>query len=326
MADDTTSTALEGQTLGALIDMLKSAATPDALQAQSILLRRLALQGDITGSRVPAPVNITEIGGYINLLEKMQQPEILSQTLTAILGVAGPNPPLGWLSARPALSMVVLTNDRPAVPAQPSIPLTFAVRVDFAAAVQEAIKALHDRGCTLPLLSPATVLPEASPGIPVPSDVLPFLGRVLDMVPAAALRDPATDPIVLARASGSADRFQIAARVFEAGAVAVTPANWDVLICDGASCTPTALSDARYVPLGPALAEAGFYPESPLPQPSSLSSVGWARFTNVTGLVAGVTRLADELTLLHSTADINNSVFASRLRWVWNGTAFAAAV
>lgn len=322
MADETTSSALEEQALSALIDMLKSASTPDALQAQTILLRRMALQGDITGSRVPAPRNITEIGGYLNLLDDLKQPEILSQTLTAILGVAGPNPPLGWLSAKPPLSMVALSNDRPAGPAQPTIPLTFTVRSDFSAGLQAAITFLHDRGCALPLLTPAPILPQAGAGITPQTDVLPFLGRVLSIAPAAALHDHTADTVVLARAQGSGELFQVMARVLNPGSVAVEPANWDVLECDAVSCTPMAVNAVRYVPLGPCLASSGFYAGSPAPQPVSLSSVNWARFTNVTGLVVGVTKLVEELSLLYSAADINSSILASRLQWVWNGSTF----
>jgi hypothetical protein len=326
MADDNgiPSSALESQALGALVDMLKSATTPDALQAQTILLRRLALQGDVTGSRVPAPLNITEIGGYLNLLETLQQPEIQAQTLTGILGVAGPNPPLGWLATKPPLSLVSSPNDRPVGPSQPAIPLEFWVRSDFAEALQDALADLHDQGCALPLLTQLPVLPPASPGATPPSNVLPFLGRALNIVPGTALRDHTTDPIVLARAQGTTDPFRAMARVLSAGSVAVAPANWDALECDDTSCAPVAVNNAQYVPLEPALASAGFYPEAPPPQPAALASVAWAQFTNVTGLVAGVTRLGDELALLYSTADMNGSVFGPRLHWVWDGTAFAA--
>lgn len=85
----------------ALVDIVKAANTTDAMQAQAILLRRLALQGDVTGSRVPPPQNITEIGGYLNYLENLNQPEMRAQALAGILGVAGPNPPLGWQTTMP---------------------------------------------------------------------------------------------------------------------------------------------------------------------------------------------------------------------------------
>jgi hypothetical protein len=58
-------------------------------------------------------------------------PEILQQALAGALGVAGPNPPLGWITNAMPLSFITLTNDRPAGPAQLGIPLTIAVRSDF---------------------------------------------------------------------------------------------------------------------------------------------------------------------------------------------------
>ena len=237
MADETTTNVLESQILGALVYMLQSATTPEALQAQTIMMRRLALQSDITGSRVPAPANITEIGGYLNLLDTLQQPEIRAQTLTAILGVAGPNPPLGWLSTKPPLSMVALSNDRPEGAAQPAIPLTISVRVDFVAALQGTITTLHDQGCDLPLLSPTLVLPQAGPGVTPPEDVLAILGRVLWMVPGVALQDPATDPIVLARPRDSNDPFQRMVQVDRKGTWDMVPKNnWDTLKGDAVSC------------------------------------------------------------------------------------------
>jgi|SRR5579859_7741453 len=71
------------------------------------------------------------------------------------------------------------------------------------------------------------------------------------------------------------------------------------------------------------LALAGFYPASPVPVPVNISSHSWARLTNITGLVAGTTRLRDELTLLYRQDQIVSSVFAAMLDWVWNGSAFA---
>ena len=50
---------------------LTNATSPDALEAQNIIMRRIALEGDVIGSRVPPPLNITQIGGYINLLNEI---------------------------------------------------------------------------------------------------------------------------------------------------------------------------------------------------------------------------------------------------------------
>jgi hypothetical protein len=299
------------------MELVKAANSPEVLQAQTILLRRLALQGDVISSRIPAPRNITEIGGYINLLETLHQPEARSQMLAGILGVAGPNPPLGWASTGPALSLVQLSNDRPAGASQPSIPLSIAVRSDFAPALDAARTALHAQGAELPLLSPARPLPAAVPGVDPPGDVLPWLGRTLQVVPATALVDADTDPIALARLNGTTDAFAIVAR-----STTGTAQNWDAIECTDTACN-TVQSNSKFVPVGPALAAAGFYPAAPLPQPTTNESMEWTAFRNVTGLVIGVTTLGDELSLIYSPTDVLASGFATRMAWVWDGTTFA---
>jgi len=306
----------ELRALDALLEIVKAANSPDVLEAQTILLRRLALQGDVISSRIPPPRNITEIGGYLNLLETLQQPETRSQMLAGILGVAGPNPPPGWIAARPPLSLLMLANDRPAGPWQPAIPLSFAVRSDFVPALEAARTALHAQDAMLPLLAPAKPLPAAIPGVDPPADVLPWLGRSLQVVPSAALRDADADPLALARLNGTTNPFEIVAR-----SSTLAAQNWDAVECTSAACA-TVQTNSAFVPVAPALAVAGFYPATPLPQPTSLSSVTWAAFTNVTGLVAGVTTLGEELSLLYTAADVLSSGFSPRLAWVWDGTTF----
>jgi hypothetical protein len=306
-----------------LLTMLQSATSPDALAAQSIVLRRIALEGDIVPSRVPAPRNITEIGGYLNLLGKLREPAMREQTLAGILGVAGPSSPLGWTPTIP-LSMVPITNDRPAGPAQASIPLTFWVRSDFATPTNAALTFLHQRGCTLPLATQSPRLPAGSAGATPPADALPFLGRTLDVVATTALDNPATDPIALVRPQGSTTPFQIASNVLSAGTIAVAPAAYDATQCTTTACTTVTLASQSVVNVAPVLANAGFYPGSPLAQPTNDTDAAWAHFTNVTGLVAGTTTLADELELLYDMPTIAGSVFAGALDWVWNGIAFAA--
>lgn len=51
------------------------------------ILERIAAENDIKPSRIPAPLNITEIGGYFNLMMKLNEQEMLKQTLTSILGL-----------------------------------------------------------------------------------------------------------------------------------------------------------------------------------------------------------------------------------------------
>ncbi|HEY7816080.1 MAG TPA: hypothetical protein VIC62_22735, partial [Nakamurella sp.] len=200
----------------------------------------MALEGDVIGSRIPPPRNITEIGGYMNLLGTLQQTEMRQQALAGILGVAGPNPPLGWLTNDQPLAFVTLSNDRPAGPAQASIPLTFVVRSDFVTAVQSVFAYLHHRGCSLPIGGPTLVsLPQARPGLLTPGDPLPYIGRTLDLAAGVALLDPESDALALVR-SATTDPFQIAANVLSAATATIptTAAAYDGLQCDSTSCSP----------------------------------------------------------------------------------------
>jgi hypothetical protein len=316
--------ALTSTIVGTLVNFVNSSTTPDALEAQSLLMRRLALEGDVIGSRVPPPRNITEIGGYMNLLDRLKEGAMREQTLAGILGVAGPTPAQGWINNTMPLSMVSMVNDRPAGPAQASIPVNYLVRSDFVGAVQAALKTLHATGATLPFTGPSVLtLPPGSPGATPPANVLPYLGRTLMLAPQAALLAAATDPLALIRPSGSASPFGIAANVLGAGTTPVTPGNYDALQCTTTTSTTVTLTGASFVPVAPILAAAGYYPASPLPQPARNTDTAWAMFSNVTGLIAGETLLGDELALLFAPGTIAASVFASQLNTVWNGTSFA---
>jgi hypothetical protein len=102
------------------------------------------------------------------------------------------------------------------------------------------------------------------------------------------------------------------------------PANYDAITYTATTSGTTALVNASLVPLAPILAVAGFYPASPLPQPANTTQTAWALLTNVTGLVAGTTRVGDELSLLYNAQTIVNSTLASITDWVWDGSAFVA--
>ena len=69
------------------IKLLEQEASPEVQEIKRMILRRIATESDIRPSRIPAPLNITEIGGYFNLLLKLQQQEMLRQTLASILGL-----------------------------------------------------------------------------------------------------------------------------------------------------------------------------------------------------------------------------------------------
>lgn len=317
---------LSEQLVSNLLSVLTSATSPDAIEAQDIIMRRIALEGDVVGSRIPPLGNITQFGGMINLLTSLGEKAMREQALAGILGVAGPNPPLGWISNSQPLAMTGVTNDRPAGPAQPTIPLSVLVRSDYVTAVKAAIAAVHSFGATVPFASaPVLQLPPGMPGAAPPADILGCLGRELSLAPAAALASPKTDPLAIIRQAGIRDPWQIAANVLTATSVAVPPADYDAITCTPASSGTVKLTQAALVPLGPILAGAGFYPATPLPLPANSAQTAWATFTNITGLTAGVTRLGDELSLLYSAETIASSVLAPVVDWVWDGTAFTGS-
>jgi len=264
---------LTAQIVGSLLAMVQANNSPDAAAAQSILLRRLALQGDVVGSRVPAPRNISEIGGYFNLLDTLGESAMREQTLAGILGVAGPIPSLTMLQPQP-LSMVSVTNDRPSGVAQPSLPLSVQVRSDFVGGLLDALKLLHAQNATMPFAGPTSLtLPAGGPASSLPADPLLYLGRVLMLAPAAALQAAASDPLVLARKAGTTGAFDIMADVLSPGGVAVRPDNYEALQIAGTSITKVPLNNTSLVKLAPLLAGAGFYPAAPLPVPASAADI-----------------------------------------------------
>jgi len=314
--------ALTSQIVGTLLSMVQANNSPDAAAAQSILLRRLALQGDVVASRVPAPRNITEIGGYFNMLETLGESAMREQTLAGILGVAGPIPSLTSLQPQP-LSMVNVTNDRPAGAAQATLPLSVQVRSDFVNGLLDALKQLHAQNAALPFAGPTSLtLPAGAPGAAVPADPLFYLGRVLTLAASAALRNVTSDPLVLARKSGSVGAFDIMASAPSPGSVAVPPDDYEALQIAGSAINKVPLPQARLVDLAPVLAGVGFYPVSPLPVPAMPTDLAWTLLSNITGLVIGATTLGEELSLLYPPSLIAASAFAPALGHTWDGTTF----
>ena len=115
---------------------------------------------------------------------------------------------------------------------------------------------------------------------------------------------------------------QLDAAAPDAGSV--TAADWELWTCDASACTQSTVNDT-FVQLTPVLNAAGWYQVTPLGAPTSLGEPGgWHRWTNTTGLVAGVSTVGDELRLLHSTGAISASSIRERVEWVWDGTAFVA--
>jgi hypothetical protein len=315
---------LTAQLVQSLISIVQTATSPDALEAQNMILRRMALEGDVVGSRMPPPRNVSEIGGYFNLLSSLNETTMREQALAGILGVAGPAQPLGWISNDQPLSMVAVTNDRPAVAAQPSFPLSVLVRSDFVARVQNALNLLHSYGGMLPLTSPSAILlPVGGTGATISNPILFYIGRMLTIAPSAALTNPASDPVALLSPASPGNDYLLASQVLNPATYVVEPADLLALQCTPSACSVIQLSQVSYVPIGPIFAAAGFYSPSPLPIPANSTSTAWTVLTNTTGLITGVTMLGDELSLLYRQDQIAASAFAAMLEWTWNGTTFA---
>ncbi|HEY1426882.1 MAG TPA: hypothetical protein VGF50_09445, partial [Caulobacteraceae bacterium] len=314
--------SIEGQALQTLLNVLTASQSPDMLQAQAFLLRRLALEGDVVPSRLPAPLNISEMGGYVNLLGTFGLTDARSQMLASALGIAGPSPALGTLGEQPPIAWLTLPNDRPTGPQQGSISLSIQVRADFAPALQAAIQALHDQGCALPLASPLQVLPPATAA--APTDLLPLIGRTIRLAPGQALVNPDADALAVAQLTAG-PTWQVVSRVASAGPIPVAPQAWSAQACTPSACTvsPPPAAGREFVPLSPVLANAGFVQTTPGAAPANALDYGWSRFDNLTGLVPGVTTYGAELALLWPQAVIAGSSVVNLLGLTWNGTAFA---
>lgn len=324
MAESTGSA--EDRAIDALTKILESAISPDMLQAQQLILRRLALAGDLFPSRIPPPLNITQVGGYLNLIEK--DPVLRAQVLSSALGVAGPNPAPGFDPTLPPLYFTSRANDRPTGTAATATPVTIRVRNDLAGPLDAALAALHDQGVTLPLLATDAPLPPVAPGAPPPVNLLPYLGRELQLVPAAGLIDPVVDPLAVGQLGGTGPQLVVSRQLDPTAPAAgsVAPQAWSLWTCDNTMCTQSTVTDA-FVDLTAPLNTAGWYRVDPLPAPTSLGADGgWTRWSNTTGLVAGRSTFGEELRLLYSLGQIAASSVRELQDWVWNGTSFAAPV
>jgi hypothetical protein len=313
-----------------LVELMRTATRPDVLEAQRILLQRLAHQGDVFPSRVPPPRNITEVGGYLNLLQSLGHDSTQSEAIASALGVAGPPPEAVGLGGAVPVGFVEVANDRPPGPAQPSISPTLTIRADFHAPFTAALATLHASGCFLPLRAPRPQLPATQPGVTATSldmpAVLAALGRTLEVFPGTVLVDPAVDPLAIARLeTPPTSPLQLVARELDGG-TAVPEASWVAKRGSSTNVVDDPLATRRYLDVAPTLNAAGWYQPTPIAAPTSLSDRGTlVQFRNVTALIAGETTLGDELRLLYPPAAIARSALASATGFVWNGSEFAAA-
>ena len=306
----------------ALTDAIRSASSPEITQAQALLLQRLATEGDVIPSRIPAPRNITEIGGYLNLLGELAENQMRHDMLASALGVTGQPLSTVVVAPLPPMRFQAVPNDKPVGAAANTVPLTVSVRSDLATGLQIALDTVHAAGGVLPLWSPPLALPSATT-TPMPDPLL-YLGREVWLAPTAALTDPTTDSLVLGRtATDTTAGYRVGVRV-----AAATPAapvlDWSGLVWDsiGNAFVAREIGTIGLLPIEAALAGSPFVAHPIAAAPASQADTAWAKLTAIAGLVPGVTKLGDELALLWTADNIAASTFQAHLDAVWNGTAF----
>jgi hypothetical protein len=315
----------------AIVELMRSGVRPDVLEAQRLLLQRLATQGDVFPSRIPAPLNITQVGGYLNLLERAGEQGMRTSAIASALGIAAPPTGAGAIGGAVPVGFVDVANDRPAGAIQPSIPPLLTIRADFHAPWLAAAQALHAVGCLLPLRAPRAVLPASQPGATATSldmaAVFAALGRTLEVFPGTVLVDPTADALAIARPeSPGTDPFRLVARELDGGTL-VDEASWVAMRASATAVSDDPPALARYVEVGPVLQAAGWVHPAPLELPSTLQARGTlVRLVNLTGLVAGETTLGAELELLYTPAAIARSALALFTGWTWDGATFVAPV
>ena len=60
--------------MNALSKILESEVSEETQEIKNTILRRIAEESEVKPTRIPVPLNITEVGGYINLLEQIDAP------------------------------------------------------------------------------------------------------------------------------------------------------------------------------------------------------------------------------------------------------------
>ncbi len=315
MSDEYISKAVE-----ALIDVLKTSNDPEIIKTQQMLLRRLATSGDLTMSRNPAPKNITDVGGYLNLLDT--DPAMKKTFISSLLGIPTPLDELEWTLDEPSIPFVSIDNNRPAGSAQPSIPLALKLRFDFSDYFIKARKQLNALNCQLPLVADQPQLP-SSALVTDKIDMLQVLGRKLSVLPGTLLVNPEEDPIALAKLeSDTGSYYQLVLR--EQGETQnVEEKSWVTLKLENGLIKEQAPANYRYKPIETIMAEAGWYIRDKTQIPTSLSDLGgFDSLINTTGLVKDKTKLVHELDLLFTGHAITTSKIVDQLNATWNGEKF----
>ncbi len=76
-------------TLQSVLSMLMQSGKDEAAEKyRAEILRRIAEESDVKPSRIPAPLNITEVGGYFNLIEQVETTDPALQNQKAKMQLA----------------------------------------------------------------------------------------------------------------------------------------------------------------------------------------------------------------------------------------------
>ena len=310
--------------LKAIIAILETTNSPAIQKAREAIAYRIAISGDVAPGKIPPPLNITEIGGYINLLTEYGETEQRSRMLAAALGIAGPQVSLPQSGELPTLFFATRQQQRPEGPNQPSLPLSFNMRSDFIGSFDEALSQIANNGAVTPILSPMRVLPAIDSPVTEAHTKLNIVGRRLTLAPTSALHDPLTDPLSVSRPS-AAGSFAVLARVTNTmapGATVSTENEWVSWQCNSTTCQEIISSDIRF-DITPFFNQAGWYQLETLANPENLMGPGnWNIWLNITSLVPGQTTFGEELQALYSTEQILSSSVRDMLGLLWNGNDF----
>lgn len=67
---------------------LEQEVSDEMYKIRKLLMLRAALEGEVKASRIPVPRNITEVGGYYNLLAKQKEKTMQRQMIASALGLS----------------------------------------------------------------------------------------------------------------------------------------------------------------------------------------------------------------------------------------------
>ena len=85
IVEDNTSKKDNTDMMAIIAKLLEQETDEETRKYKNLILKRIATETDIRPARVPAPLNITEIGGYYNLLRKNEKLQM--QLLASVLGL-----------------------------------------------------------------------------------------------------------------------------------------------------------------------------------------------------------------------------------------------